>query len=72
MNAFIAQHFDDVETRLIASPAIASYRVLRREVAPSDGKLLVKGETDWVFVDTKTGSPRAISEAVIQIFGKNQ
>ncbi len=34
----------------------------------SDGKILVKGETDWVFVDVKTGSPRAVPEAVIKVF----
>jgi acyl-CoA thioester hydrolase len=34
----------------------------------SDGKLLVKGETDWVFVDAKTGAPRAVPEEVIRIF----
>ena len=34
----------------------------------SDGKTLVKGETDWVFVDVKTGSPRAVPEAVIKVF----
>ena len=33
-----------------------------------DGKVLVKGETDWVFVDVKTGSPRAVPEAVIKVF----
>ena len=27
-----------------------------------DGKILVKGETDWVFMDAKTGSPRAVPE----------
>ncbi|MEW6242417.1 MAG: acyl-CoA thioesterase [Chloroflexota bacterium] len=37
-------------------------------VRKSDGKTLVKGETDWVFVDVKTGSPRAVPEAVIEIF----
>mgnify|MGYP001134823819 CR=1 FL=1 len=42
MNVLIAQYFDDIEARLIASPAIASYHVLRREVALSDGKLRVK------------------------------
>jgi len=30
--------------------------------------MLVKGETDWVFVDVKTGSPRAVPEAVVNIF----
>ena len=34
----------------------------------SDGKLLVKGETDWVFVDAKTGSPRLVPELIIQLF----
>ena len=34
----------------------------------SDGKLLVKGETDWVFVDAKTGAPRAVPEEIIKIF----
>jgi acyl-CoA thioesterase FadM len=34
----------------------------------SDGKLLVKGETEWVFVDAQTGSPRAIPEAIVKIF----
>jgi acyl-CoA thioester hydrolase len=33
-------------------------------VRTSDGKVLVRGETDWVFVDAKTGAPRAIPEAV--------
>lgn len=34
----------------------------------SDGKVLVKGETDWVFVDVKTGAPRAVPEEVIKVF----
>jgi len=42
MNETIARYFDDIEARLIASPAISSYRVLRREIAPADGKLRVK------------------------------
>ncbi|MDE3091945.1 MAG: hypothetical protein KGJ80_21440, partial [Chloroflexota bacterium] len=42
MNETIARYFDDVEARLIASHAISSYRVLRREIAPSDGKMRVK------------------------------
>jgi len=37
-------------------------------VRKSDGKVLVKGETDWVFVDVKTGSPRSVPEAVVHIF----
>jgi len=37
-------------------------------IRTSDQKTLVKGETDWVFVDVKTGSPRAVPEAVVNIF----
>ncbi len=37
-------------------------------VRKSDQKTLVKGETDWVFVDVKTGSPRAVPETVVKIF----
>src|SRR5512145_1196183 len=37
-------------------------------IRTSDSKTLVKGETDWVFVDVKTGSPRAVPESVVNIF----
>jgi acyl-CoA thioester hydrolase len=37
-------------------------------VRKSDGKVVVKGETDWVFVDAKTGAPRAIPEEVSKVF----
>jgi acyl-CoA thioester hydrolase len=37
-------------------------------VRKSDGKILVKGETDWVFVDAKTGAPRPIPEEVSKVF----
>jgi acyl-CoA thioester hydrolase len=37
-------------------------------VRMSDNKVLVKGETDWVFVDTKTGRPLPIPERVSQVF----
>ena len=33
-------------------------------VRQRDGKLLVKGETDWVFVDAASGKPLAIPEIV--------
>ena len=49
---------------------IRRVRSLRRYefVRKSDGKVLVKGETDWVFVDTKTGRPLAIPQEVENIF----
>src|SRR5689334_15391295 len=37
-------------------------------VRKGDEKLLVKGETDWVFVDVKTGSPRAVPPEVANVF----
>jgi acyl-CoA thioester hydrolase len=37
-------------------------------VRKSDGKTLVRGETDWVFVDAATGTPRAIPEEVARVF----
>ena len=37
-------------------------------VRKSDGKVLVKGETDWVFMDIKTGHPKAVPDEVIALF----
>lgn len=37
-------------------------------VRKSDGKTLVKGESDWVFVDAKTGMPKPIPVEVERIF----
>lgn len=49
---------------------IRKVRSLRKYefVRKSDGKILVKGETDWVFVDAKSGRPLMIPEAVIAVF----
>ena len=41
-------------------------------VRKADGKTLVKGETDWVFVDAKTGRPRAIPAKVAAVFNLAQ
>ena len=41
-------------------------------VRKSDGKVLVRGETDWVFVDIKSGRPLAIPEAVSEVFSVSQ
>ena len=51
-----------VDIRRVRS--LRRYRFIRQP----DGKLLVKGETDWVFVDAKTGVPRLIPEEIIKIF----
>jgi acyl-CoA thioester hydrolase len=37
-------------------------------IRPSDGKILVRGETDWVFMDIHTGSPKAIPDSVANLF----
>jgi acyl-CoA thioester hydrolase len=34
----------------------------------SDNKVLVNGETDWVFVGVKTGRPLAVPDNVIKVF----
>jgi acyl-CoA thioester hydrolase len=44
--------------------SLRKYEFIRR----SDEKVLVKGETDWVFVDIKTGAPRGIPQEVINVF----
>ena len=41
-------------------------------VRKSDGKVLVRGETDWVFVELKTGRPLAIPEEVSRVFTIDQ
>ncbi|MBC7877074.1 MAG: acyl-CoA thioesterase [Anaerolineales bacterium] len=50
--------------------SIRKVRSLRKYefVRIADSRLLVKGETDWVFVDVKTGSPRAIPSEVSNVF----
>jgi acyl-CoA thioester hydrolase len=37
-------------------------------VRKSNNQALVKGETDWVFVDMKSGRPIPIPTAVLQVF----
>ena len=53
-------------TRRVRS--LRKYEFIRR----ADGKVLVRGETDWVFVDVKTGAPRAIPEEVSRVFAAAQ
>ena len=44
--------------------SLRQYEFIRK----SDGKTLVKGETDWVFVDVKTGMPKAVPGEVMKVF----
>jgi acyl-CoA thioester hydrolase len=48
--------------------SLRKYEFIRK----ADGKTLVRGETDWVFVDIKTGAPRAISGEVSKVFSMTQ
>jgi len=47
--------------------SLRKYEFIRK----SDAKILVKGETDWVFVDVKSGAPRAIPEEVSKVFASS-
>lgn len=60
---------DEVEIRTWVEN-IRRVRSLRKYefVRKSDGRTLVRGETDWVFVDAKTGMPRAIPDEVSKVF----
>lgn len=51
-----------VDLRRVRS--LRRYRFLR----VADGKLLVKGETDWVFVDARSGVPLPIPQVVAAVF----
>ncbi len=42
MNPVIEQYFDRIETRLLQSPTIVAYQIIRREVALADGKMRLK------------------------------
>ena len=44
--------------------SLRRYEFIRKQ----DGILLVKGETDWVLVDVKTGYPKAIPREISSIF----
>ena len=44
--------------------SLRKYEFVRR----SDGRTLVKGETDWVFVDAKSGRPQPVPQKVIETF----
>lgn len=41
-------------------------------VRKADGAVLVRGETDWVFVDARSGRPLPIPQAVIELLAPRQ
>jgi acyl-CoA thioester hydrolase len=59
--------------RIRVSTWVANLRRVRslrryRFVRLADGQLLVRGETDWVFVDATSGAPRAVPVEVAGLF----
>jgi len=61
------------DDRIEASTWIVNFsrvRSLRRYkfVRKSDGVVLAKGETDWVFIDVTSGRPRSIPEEIKAAF----
>jgi len=44
--------------------SLRKYRFIRT----SDEKILVLGETDWVFVDAESGQPRRIPDDIRKVF----
>ncbi len=60
---------EEVEVRIWVEN-IQRVRSLRKYefVRKADGKTLVKGETDWAFVDVKSGRPLAIPQEVVNVF----
>jgi len=49
---------------------IRKVRSLRKYefVRKAGGRLLVRGETDWVFINVNTGAPQAIPREVVAVF----
>ena len=56
-----------VQTWVVNMRRVRSLRRYRFNRA-IDGQLLVRGETDWVFVDAQTGYPRAVPPEVVGLF----
>ncbi|MBI4645330.1 MAG: hypothetical protein HY738_01750 [Bacteroidia bacterium] len=42
MNKAIEQYYDEIEARLIQSPVILNYTILRKEILYSEGKIRIK------------------------------
>lgn len=58
---------------VVALTWVANFRRVRsirrhKFLRKSDNVLLAKGETEWVFVDAESGSPRKIPEEVMRLF----
>lgn len=60
---------DEIEVRTWVEN-VRRVRSLRKYefIRKPDGKVLVLGKTDWVFVDVQTGVPKAVPKKVIEVF----
>ncbi len=63
--AFVGEEIE-VQTWIANARRIRSQRQYRF-IRKSDRQLLVRGETDWVFVDIKSGKPVAIPKEIISL-----
>jgi len=57
-----------VQTWLVDATRKSSSPRRYRMVRESDGAVLARGETLWVFIDTRSGRPRTIPPEVIRCF----
>jgi acyl-CoA thioester hydrolase len=46
--------------------SLRKYQFVRK----ADGKVLVQGETDWVFIEAKSGRPLAVPPEIIAVFSR--
>lgn len=58
----------DVQSWIVAATKKSSSLRRYRMVRQSDGAVLARGETLWVYVDVASGRPRSIPAAVIACF----
>ena len=68
---YLSPAFADEE--IVALTWVVNFRRVRsirrhKFFRKSDNKLLVRGETEWVFVDAESGAPRKIPEEVLRLF----
>lgn len=60
---------DQIEVRTWVENVRRAFTLRKYEfVRPADGLTLARGETDWVFVDARTGRPRSIPEDIQATF----
>ena len=68
---YLSPAFADEE--IVALTWVVNFRRVRsirryKFVKKNDNKLLARGETEWVFVDAKSGRPRMIPDEVMGLF----